>query len=229
MPNDEPTGVNDSSPPSGENPDSNEEVQPPKKDAEARINQLVSQVKSQAEEIEAIKNQPKVPMPPVPSDEPSAAEKQALGKLKDLGLVDIETLDKKFAEAKQESEDRWFLTNEHQKNESLYDGSDGRPKYDNKEVEKYMREQGIAQPEVAYKTMHEKELLDWNLKQANQTTETGQPYTTPPAPSGQKGENYMSRELIAEKQKELSPTEFRQWYEDKRETIGSLLRQGQLQ
>lgn len=54
---------------------------------------------------------------------------------------------------------------------SKYDGKDGRPKYDRKEIEEFAREnkdKGYTSipPETLYKIKYEAELSDWNLKQA---------------------------------------------------------------
>lgn len=44
-------------------------------------------------------------------------------------------------------------------------GEDGRPRFDQKEVVEFMRNNGVSDPEVAYKIMHEKELDAWKAQQ----------------------------------------------------------------
>lgn len=219
-PND-PTGQNPATtPPSGEtNPDVPEGEQPGKRSAEARIDQLIAQTKQQSDEIAQLK-QRMTPMPP--TDQPDPKVQEAVSQLKKLGFTTKDEL----AGMKQTIQDEWLLNAEHQRLAESYSGSDGRPKYDSTTVEEYMRKNGIYSPEIAYKALHESELLDWHLKQAGTPGATNQPYTTPAAPSGNRDSNVITRELIQEKMK--SP-DWRQWYEENREKILSLAQQGALQ
>jgi hypothetical protein len=52
--------------------------------------------------------------------------------------------------------------------EYTYDGSDGRPKFDRKEVLEYCIQHGISNPEDGYKLLHFNELVDWYLRQKQQ-------------------------------------------------------------
>jgi len=50
--------------------------------------------------------------------------------------------------------------------EQKYDGKNGLPKFDRKKVVEFALDQRLANPEVAYKTMFEKEYLNWHIQQA---------------------------------------------------------------
>lgn len=53
-----------------------------------------------------------------------------------------------------------------EKLEGAYNGKDGRPKFDRKAVVDFALQRGIADPEAAYKLLHESELMNWHVKQA---------------------------------------------------------------
>lgn len=46
--------------------------------------------------------------------------------------------------------------------EKELDNKDGRPKFERKEIEKYMEEVGIANPKIAYEYKFREELIEWN-------------------------------------------------------------------
>ena len=52
--------------------------------------------------------------------------------------------------------------------ETEFDGSDGRPKFDKKAVLEYGMQNQIFNPRTAYKELHEQELEEWIIKQANE-------------------------------------------------------------
>lgn len=82
--------------------------------------------------------------------------------LKALGFVskeDVErTLNQKEEDAKLERE----LT----RLEDKFNGTDGLPKFNRKEVIDYAISKGLPDPEIAFKVMKEKEILDWQIKEA---------------------------------------------------------------
>jgi len=189
---------------------------PSKKSAEARINDLIAENKRLIDEMKAGKKDTTLLPPPAPT--PDAKEAALIEGLKKLGFARVEDLEK----TKTEVRDEMVLNTEHSRLVDVYSGSDGRPKYDRNEVEKYMRENGIYLPEVAYKAMHETELNDWLLKNASHKNK---PYTAPPSAPTKGEEGAITREKIAEMQK--SPN-FKQWYEANREKILKLMVQGSL-
>lgn len=52
--------------------------------------------------------------------------------------------------------------------ESTYSGADGRPKFNRDEIIDYCLANGISNPEVGYKTLYEKELIDWHIRTASE-------------------------------------------------------------
>jgi hypothetical protein len=51
--------------------------------------------------------------------------------------------------------------------ETRYDGKNGLPKFDRTKVVNYAIDHRIGDPEVAYKTLYEKEYLNWHIQQAS--------------------------------------------------------------
>lgn len=121
-------------------------------------------------------------------------------------------------------QDRMILDTEHTRLGESYDGSDGRPKYNAASVEQYMRDNGIYQPEFAYKAMHEAELLDWYLKNSSSKKRA---YTASPTPSSKAEENLITRETLAEMQAK-GGAGWRNYYEKNRDKILTLMSQGKL-
>lgn len=195
-----------------------------KKDAESRINQLVGQIKGLEEKLEQVgSKQPTLPVPGA-TEAPLTPELQrAKEQIKTLKFVDEEALDKKV----RQMEDRILLDTEHSRLENSLTGEDGRPKYQRKDVEKFMREKAVFDPETAYEKLYQAELLDWNIKKA------GEKKPAPPkSDSGQakgdeqKGDSKtITREMIRDK---MSTPEWRGFYEENRATIISLMQKGQL-
>lgn len=200
----------------GEKP---EEETPGKKSAEARINELVGKVKELEETIGETKEE-KVPMPP--TDLKITPEVQrAIDHLKNIGFV---TKDEMKAEL-DAVRDRTSLESDHARLANTYSGSDGKPKYDKRDVEKYMRDNAVYNPEVAYDALHKIELLDWELKQA-ESKKKERPYVEKGGQSAaERGDNTITREKIADAMK---TPEGRIWYEKNRPKILSLMQQGQL-
>lgn len=82
--------------------------------------------------------------------------------IKALGFVSQDDVEAKL---RQQAEDARL--NQHLSElESRYNGADGRPKFQRKDVIEYALEKGIQDPEIAFKALKEKELLDWSIKQA---------------------------------------------------------------
>jgi len=96
------------------------------------------------------------------TEQPSNQEqviKQQLDKyLSDMGYVKKEVLEEKEADRQLEENIKSLS--------QKYDGKDGRPKFDREKALKYAADNLIGNLEVAYKQMHEAELLDYAIKQA---------------------------------------------------------------
>lgn len=202
--------------------DQDTDTVPGKKSAEARINELTAELRTTQEELRTVKEATqRIPTPPA-TDKPVTPEVQkAVGALRDLKFVQQEDVDRKI----QEIEDRLALNTAHQGLENSYDGSDGRPKYDRHAVEDYMKKNGVYNPEVAYKAMHETELLDWALKKAEGSTKKRPYVERPGSPGSNREDQTITRDKIAEAMKTPAG---REWYEQNRDKILELTAKGQL-
>jgi len=186
--------------------------------AEGRINELIAQTKQLSGKLESMEKNTAPPL--APKEPPAPQVVRAIDQLKGMGFVHKDELDNRVRSL----ENQMVISAEHSRLMDTYGGSDGRPKYDPTDVEKYMREKDIYQPEIAYKAMHEAELLDWNIKQSS-TTQTQKTYTAPPTSPGGRGSQVITRDKIKEMQ---SSPEWRSWYEKNREKILTLMAERKL-
>lgn len=81
-----------------------------------------------------------------------------------LGFVDKDSIQSYKEEAKQEFE----FDQEMKSLSKEFDGKDGRPKFEAKDIAKYAQEHGLtkASPNVVYKLKYSEELADWKVKKA---------------------------------------------------------------
>lgn len=196
-----------------------------KKSAEARISELVAEVKATKEELKALKDKETTPPPPPAPDKKDVAPEQqkAVEYIKGLDFVQKSDVEEKIKAI----EDRLALDNEHNRLASGYDGADGRPKYDKAKVEEYMRTHAVYDPEIAYKSLNETELLDWHMKKANPDDKKKPFVERPGGGSSSRGDNSITREKLAEVSANPSPAN-RAWYERNRNKILELMADGAL-
>lgn len=197
-----------------------------KRSVQARIDELSGKLKESEERVKELETKvtEKVPMPPAVAQDTSPEAQKIINQLESLGFTRKEALEEKIKTIESQIE----LNSEHNRLRGEYDGSDGRPQYDKAKVERYMRDRAIFDPEVAYKAMHEAELLDWHLKK----TEAGskkRPYIEKPGGAGvaRTSDNQITREKIQEVVDNPTPAN-RAWYEKNRNTIRSMMANGQL-
>lgn len=213
------------SPPSGEEGSLTEqaqetqETQPGKKDAEARIDELVGRIKELEEKL-VEKGEEKIPTPPSSSASLDPKVQKAVEYLKGLGFVHKQEMEDRIRTA----EDKAVLNSEHVRLGNIYSGSDGRPKYDREEVENYMRKHAVYDPQVAYDQLHKSELLDWEIKKLEEERKK-KPYVEKQGRStAEHDDNVITREKIAERVEAGD----REWYERHRSKILELMAKGQL-
>lgn len=101
--------------------------------------------------------------PKEPTDPTIQAVKQ---QLKELGFVEKAEIDQVL---KQKDEDAQ-VQRQLDSLESKYSGTDGRPKFDRQRVLDYAVSKQILDLETAYKSLHEKELIDWHIRNASKGT-----------------------------------------------------------
>ena len=201
-----------------------EPVTPRRGTAAERIGELIRKNK-QLEGLLAGKAPVTMPAPGAPISPAGAEEympqiQQIVENLRNLGFVRSEDVGRQIDIL----EARLILESEHTRLEGVYDGSDGRPKYDRKKIADFAYKQGIYDLDAAYKILHEPELTDWTIKQAQK--QAGQtPYTEKPAKSARAGAEAITREAIA---RITATPEGKTWYETNRTKILSLLQKGEL-
>lgn len=191
--------------------------------AEGRIHELLAKNKVLEQKLDEInaKMAPQVPTPQVKEVEIAPEARKVVDYLKELGFVRKEDQEKVFRSV----EDRMTLNNEHLRLENVFSGSDGRPKYDRKEVEAFMQKRGIFDPETAYEKLNKEELFDWEVKQY-EAKRGKKPFVQKPVSTvGEREDNKITPEKIAEW---LKTPEGREKYEQNREKILSMLKKGEL-
>ncbi len=119
------------------------------------VNEKAKRVDELEDEIQRLKGQ----APKTEIDPKKEQVKEALKPiLEELGYVSKEEL-AKIDEDKQVQSEISTL-------EKQFDGKDGRPKFVKEDVIKYALQNKIGSVEVAYKQLHEKELINWYIKKA---------------------------------------------------------------
>jgi hypothetical protein len=113
-----------------------------------------NEVKELKEQLEEFKRGNAEPLMQDGNEEQIQQAKEAA---KRLGLMTADEFDQLYAERR--ASEKLLETVEGL--ESTYNGADGRPKFNKLEVLEYMRDNGINDPELAYKVKYEKELDSW--------------------------------------------------------------------
>ncbi len=117
------------------------------------LKEEIERLKSQLNEIQSAKTPT---TPPNPQEE--QVKQQLDHYLKELGYVSKQELEQVEADR--------ALQSTIQELEKKYDGKDGRPKFDRDEAIEFARKNLIGNLEIAYKQMHEAELMDYAIKKA---------------------------------------------------------------
>lgn len=97
---------------------------------------------------------------PAPAADPQ--QEQAKQYLKTLGFVSREDVEH---ELKQREDDQ-RVEAELSRLENDWNGKDGRPKFDRKQVIEYCLKNGIGNPEVGFKALKEQDLINYHIQQA---------------------------------------------------------------
>lgn len=205
-------------------PETVDQEHPSKKSAEARINELISENKQILEELRAEREAKPVPTPPAPK-EPEVTNpevEKAISFLKEKGqFVDAKILEEKIRGI----QDRITLDAAHSKFENVYSGQDGRPKYDRQKIEDFMWKHRIFDPEAAYNQMHMKEIVEWEIKKADEDRKTKPFVAKPSSTAGDREDHTITREKIGEW---LKTPEGRVKYQQNRTKILDMMAKGQL-
>lgn len=125
------------------------------------VNDRYRQTEEKLKEIEARLNQT--------SNQPSQnravdpQEAQVKEVLKQYGFVSKDEVEAEINRLKEDQALEQTLSSL----EKRYSGKDGRPKFNRQQVVEYALNRQIADPEVAYKALHEKDLLNWHIENAS--------------------------------------------------------------
>lgn len=197
-------------------------VKPGKKSAESRIQELIAHNKKLEEKLDLALSRT-APTPPPTREEPMTPDQEkAVEYLKSIGFVQRDDL----ANSERTINGKIELNMEHGRLENSFTGEDGRPKYDRQKVESYMTRNGIYNPEIAYKAMHEAELLDWAFKNAKRDSQRDtRPKIKGGSTGGSQGGETLTRETLAEW---IKTPEGRIKYEKNRVKIMEMMKNGQL-
>ncbi len=180
-----------------------------------RVVELVRRAKNAETELErerlkaeaSLRREPETPKTETPSTD---EVQEAVKKLREFGVVTKDDL--------QAITDRMYLEREHDRLESRYNGSDGRPKYVREEVEDYARTHYFGgNLEAAYKDMYWDELVDAEVRTKGSSKTT---YTEKPTTSVKVGEKPLTKQSLRERLREPDGAE---WWAKNREKIEPLL------
>ena len=208
------------------------ETQPKGRTAEDRINELLSKNKETLERLERAEGRVEelelrqVPAPQATPQDTTTKDpkvKEAVSFLKSEGkFVDEDYVEKRLRTI----QDRMIADSEHQRLENLYDGEDGRPKYDRLKIEEYARKTGVWNFPAAYDQLYKDELFDWTVKKM-ESDRKQKPYVARPSSTqgSQTEENTITREKISGW---LKTPEGRTKYEQNRGKILKLMAEGKL-
>lgn len=197
--------------------------------AESRIARLTAEKNEERRKREdaerKLAERERVPMPSIDSNtQLTPQEVEARNLLKDkLHFADRDTIREEVAAL----ENRLTMNSKHNRLEDMYSGEDGKPKYDRREVEDFMRARGdVFDPEVAYRELYREELLDFEIKKA-MSGRKPKPYTVQPTVPGKGESGAITAEKIAEMQAKGKAV-FLPWYTKNRDKILALSAEGNL-
>jgi hypothetical protein len=138
-----------------------------------------NELKSTKEELEKYKQQLQDQAKQNAVD-PNLTEEQrrtAREQAKAIGIVTNDQLEEwfesKFSQKYSSTREAERLLEDTSKLEKEINGSDGRPKFNQQEVLEYMRDNGIRNPQVAYKLKYEDQLDKWKEDQLNKNKNRG--------------------------------------------------------
>lgn len=198
-----------------------------------RIRELIRQRNEFRNQLVEVSQQ----VPPAP--QPQAAEtysqeenqltpeqEQAVENLRKFGVwtkKDQEELERKQQEQltvqKQELEDNILIETEYAKLEATHNGKDGLPRFDREEIEDYMKQTGIYNPEKAYEDLYRDEIFDlWAKSQSD--TRPEQTYSERPSVSVGSTTEPLTLDGLRERLREKDGSI---WWEKNRERLLPLL------
>ena len=120
------------------------------------VNELAKEVPNLKKELEELRKS----LNPAPAVDPQT--EQAKQYLKNLGFVSKEDVEREIRQRDEDSK----VEQELSRLENEWNGKDGRPKFDRKQVIDYCIKNGIGNPEVGFKALKEQDLINFHVQQA---------------------------------------------------------------
>ena len=158
-------GTDPSSSQGDDDPDSGKNTMDDKSWREKRLNpvleknkELESKLSDLTTQVEELRKKPE----PKSGKPPSAEDEAIQNKLNSLGYLSKNELDKTVAQVKEDI----IFENKMEALEKRYDGKDGRPKFNKKEILEWGDKNQIYNPEAAYEHKFRAELDKWKIEQA---------------------------------------------------------------
>jgi len=120
------------------------------------VNELAKEGPNLKKELEELRKS----LNPAPAVDPQT--EQAKQYLKNLGFVSKEDVEREIRQRDEDSK----VEQELSRLENEWNGKDGRPKFDRKQVIDYCIKNGIGNPEVGFKALKEQDLINFHVQQA---------------------------------------------------------------
>jgi len=126
------------------------------------VNEKAKQFEAKLKEVE--ERMTKFSQPATPQDPQAELVKKTL---KEYGFLSKEEFDSALNERETRLREDNQVQQELSRLEDRYNGKDGLPKFDRRKVVEFAINRRIADPEVAYKALYEKEYLNWHIQNAS--------------------------------------------------------------
>ena len=125
---------------------------------------LLQQIRSLQSQVDQYKQGPQTN--PQQVNAQNAQDPDTVAYLKSLGFAPVNEITQRFQQTLAQREEDNQLGNELNRLENEYSGKDGRPKFDRGDVLAFCLQNGIPNPEMGYKMLHENDLKEWYVKQS---------------------------------------------------------------
>lgn len=126
------------------------------KEVNDRYRQTEEELRSLRDELGQVRSS-------IPQKQADPQEEQVKQTLKQYGFVSQDEVNQTVQRIQQDIRTDQELS----RLEGKYNGKDGRPKFDRRQVLQFAIQRNIADPEVAYKSLNESALINWHIQQAS--------------------------------------------------------------
>lgn len=183
---------------------------------------LANQLKTQQDKLIELEKKLAAPTSTTP---PNPDAVKAIEYLKGLGFAQKQEINQEFDSKARAIQDRMALESEHNRLSVKYDGENGYPAYKKQDVEQFMRDHAVYDPEIAFKALKEAEFFDAAKKQSG-NGKREKPYIEKPGSTASgREDNTIS---LAKIEEWVKTPEGRIKYEQNRQKILQLMTEGKL-